>query len=769
MTCTDSFSRLDDADVIFLSQDGYKLAPARVRCYHFAQALSRRGLRCEVLSFFDHLGAADQGGVVAGVDEAEKLRLNLRAFDALSRNRRAVLYVQKAGYHAVAAAMAGAINGNRYILDYDDHDLDGHPFRQLETRLPSLAPEATLANMARGAGACVASSHKILDLIRPYNSNAYLVHTVADAQVFTAEGRDRPRERFGDAVNILWCGDVWGHIPMKDIFFAIDAFALMPAAARAKARFYIIGFGDAWETLKARARARYPDLPQVIFHERIEASEFGQVMREMDIGVLPYADNTFNASKSPTKMFEYLLSKVTICATPVGEAVHCLAHEKTALFARGLEDYSRALTMLVEDKTLRDRLADAACVQASERYTLDAVAPHLESIIRQVMESGVGRVSAEGAAAFISRRLGRSSRTAPREVFLARQDLMRLAAMGDRSLADPRMWTAPLMALLEWPGLPADTGLDAEVIAAVRADGERLRNAVRLRPEIGPAFPGLLPGPAKAPALCKLASASDWDDPDWFSWARRFKVSNAAFYPGETAGDFAARNDDDFLNQTANFFKRSRGAWERIQWLYGLDRLGCLNPSARAVMACDHPDGFYLALTEWVDAVRVLDLSAAAPDHAARAAAGEVDLWLIKSRSFDRRRITVDHVGPDGFSVAGDGADIVIGARDTVSRVGVPAFLDWAAGRLRRGGVAAFAADVSLNGRLDSRKKIPPSVFDVDRAIFTHGGFQIKEAFDATMDDATLDRLAVGDAAAPHFLVRDGASLLTSGVWFLTR
>ena len=254
----DWLARIDAADVIFVAQDGFKLAPARVRAYSFAKLVNERGMRAEVLSFFDHLGAAEQGLLAVGLPEEDKLRLNLVAFEVLSRNPRALLYVQKAGYHAVACLMAAACNGSRIVLDYDDYDLGSQPFRRIEPWLPSLNPEEFLARFAARAQACVASSRRILDLLAPFNPNTHLVHTVADRDLFNPDRRGEPRRRFGDRVNILWCGDVWGDIPMKDIVFGVDAFALVPSRIRRKARFHIIGFGRAWEELKRRLRRGQP-------------------------------------------------------------------------------------------------------------------------------------------------------------------------------------------------------------------------------------------------------------------------------------------------------------------------------------------------------------------------------------------------------------------------------------------------------------------------------------------------------------------------------
>lgn len=771
ITSGDPFARLEDAEVIFVAQDGYTLAPCRVRCYSFAKLLNRRGIRAEVLSFFDHLGASDQGGPVLGMGEDEKLRLALAGYEALSRNPRAVLYVQKTGYHIPAVALAVARHGNRIILDYDDYDLDCRSYRALESWFPSLAPDRVLEATARHAEACVVSSRKIRDFVAPLNPNTHLIHTVADLDQFHPGDRGRPRARFGDAVNVLWCGDVWGDIPMRDILFAVDAFALMPPDIQAKARFHIVGFGRAWEELKRRIRLRHPDLDRVVPHERIDPSVFGAVLAEMDIGVLPYADNAFNASKSPTKMFEFLLAKVAVCATPVGEVAHCLENGRSVLLAEGLEGYSDALARLIGDGALRRRIAEEAHRVGMERYTLDGIGDRLEAIVRAAMAPRTPGVAVPPLEGFLETALGRRRRIAPREVHLARADLRALRRMEDPSAAEPRRWSAPLLAMLDWPGLAAAEGIAPDQMRRLKAAGLALRNAARLRPELASPLAERPPGP---PRLCKLAAAEDWEDDAWWGWLRRFKTNHASFPLAEDGGRV---DDDDTRDQLYSYFKRSRGAWERAQYLYGLDRLGLLDGTARVLVASRDKDGFYLFLTGHAARVEVVDLGDEGLELAERAMGGRLDPWLLKPRTSHRERLAIHHEGL--VAVPEEAAwDAVVAVQGAAFAPGLPVFLAWAAARLRPGGVLAFASEIRLNaaGAEDAvggaPAMWPASMLGEDgfaARLARHTGLKVLGPVDGALADATLDRVVVTgapDAANPHFVTRTGAALHMPAVWF---
>lgn len=764
-----ALARFDVADVIFLAQDGLAVPSARVRCYNFAKALRQQGLKAEVLSLFDHLGATDQSGPLSTIPEEEKLRLNLMAHAVLARNTRAVLYVQKVGYHTLAAMLAASRGGNRLILDYDDYELDMQPFRRLEAWLPSLRPTELLATIASRSAACIAASHRLQAILAPLNPNTHLIHTVADQELFNPDGRAAPRRRFGDTVNILYSGAFWGDIPMKDVLFSVDAFALVPRRIRERARFHIIGFGRAWEELKRRIRERYPAMDGIVLHEFIAPDTFGTVLNEMDIGVLPYSDNAFNIAKSPTKMFEYLLAKVAVCATPVGESTHCLEHGRTGLFASDIEGFAENLACLIADEELRHGIAEAAYRLAMERYSLQGVADRLAGIVRESLHPCVSTKTETTLDEFLTRTLGRSRPIAPREVHLVRSDLRALLAAENPATADPRRWSGPLLAALDWPGLHAIEGVDPDRARTLRRTGERCRNAARLRPDIR--LPRL-PRPLGPPSLAKLAATEDWEDDLWWSWAKEFRTNYATFRVPYAGDDDTERlNDEDVRNNVCNYFKRSHGTWERVQFLYGLDRLGLMDGRARFLVMSGEVDGLYLMLTGHACHVDVLDLSDRAAEHAARVVAGETDLWLTKPRRFRRDCLTVHHGPADALD--GRCWDAVLLPQNTVLRNGLAETLAWVDKHLEIGGVVAFSTWIRLDGGRDDEVPTLPAAStgpDGLAALLERcTGMSLPCPFDASLSDSTLDRFVVTgapDSGNPHLVARTGGTLHMTGVWF---
>ena len=767
----DQSARYGGADVIFVAQDGYKLAPARVRGYSFAKLLNQRGLRAEVLSAFDHLGASRQGNAAAAMSLGEKVAVNLRAYEILRRNPRAVFYIQKVGYHALAPLMAASENGNRLVLDYDDYELDLPVFAGLDHYLPSLRMAGLFDALAGQAAACIASSHALYDLLSPRNPATHLIHTVADQELFHTGRRGEPRQQFGDAVNLLWCGDVWGELVMRDILLATDCFAMLPAEIRRRARLHVIGFGTAWDSLKASIRSRHPGLVEaILLHEHIPPDAFGAVLAEMDVGLLPYHDNAFNAAKSPTKMFEYMLAGLAICATPVGEVTRCLEDGRTVLFGSGRQGFAAALGRLIADDALRAALAQAGAALGLARYSLQSAGTRLVEILHGVAAEPVRSAAASQGepADVIAAAMGRRRPVPPREAALALQDVATLAGAADLPAVPLRTVSAPVLALLEWPGIAVHLGIGEERRQALLAAARVLRPAAALRRR---GVPEPDPRKAGAPATSKLVAAEDWEDPAWFAGVRRYKTGWAAVAPDAAAGgEGPDESRSDAYDVAYNYFKRSRGVWERVQFLYALDRLGAMAPEVRTLVVSTDPDGLYLFLSRTVAQVEVVDIGPGHAEAARLVSAGALDPWVSIPRRFRPERLRIHHWGERLHPLDGR-ADIVLLPQNTAFSGGPSRFatvMAWADRHLETGGVLAFSSEIVLNPPGPVPWLTLTAAGGLAALLERHTGLRLEEAFDGTLSDATLDRIAASgspDMDRPHF-VRDTDGILhVTGVW----
>ncbi len=372
-------NRLLVADVIFVCQDGYALAPARVRAYSFASHLESRGIRTAVLSTRDHLGAPSHCGAVDDMSNPLKLFYSGLVGMLLLRNPRALIYMQKATYPALGVLSALADQPERLVLDYDDFDFQCPAFRDMESWLPDLGPNEFSATLASKACACFVSSNRLKELLSQVNPTCHLLPTGVDAERFNPALCSPTRSK--DRIDLIWAGTVWSAEIVKDLALMIQGFLLLPQATRDRMRLNLIGGGLFWDEFSGMVRKVLGSGPHLVIRDFVPPEEMPAILAKMDVGLLPLRDTLFNQCKSPTKLFEYLAMGCVVCASPVGEVHHILRHGENGLLADTPEDWARNLALCIENEPARMSLARQALADCQQNWTLEQIGDRLHDLL----------------------------------------------------------------------------------------------------------------------------------------------------------------------------------------------------------------------------------------------------------------------------------------------------------------------------------------------------------------------------------------------------
>lgn len=102
------------------------------------------------------------------------------------------------------------------------------------------------------------------------------------------------------------------------------------------------------------------------FQERVVTKPFvswerlPKLIASVDINIVPLVDTIFNAAKSENKWAEAALVKVPTIASEVGAFKQVIENGKTGILCRNTADWDKALTMLIEDESMRLKLGEAA-------------------------------------------------------------------------------------------------------------------------------------------------------------------------------------------------------------------------------------------------------------------------------------------------------------------------------------------------------------------------------------------------------------------------
>ena len=160
----------------------------------------------------------------------------------------------------------------------------------------------------------------------------------------------------------------------------LDAFAAV--AKQRPARLLLIGDGPLRQQLEAQARALQIEsqltLTGLVPPERVPA-----LLQAADVAVLSPQATPAARAQSPMKLFEYMAAGRAVVAPALPNIEAILEHGQNGYLVPvgDVEALGSAISTLLGDEGLRERLGETARVQAEKHHSWDATAEAIESIM----------------------------------------------------------------------------------------------------------------------------------------------------------------------------------------------------------------------------------------------------------------------------------------------------------------------------------------------------------------------------------------------------
>lgn len=365
--------------VIFISREGYHLPGARIRCYNFAKELAKYNVQTEVLSYKDQLGARD-GQEEVLMEDTHRIWYNLKAFSKLSKEKNAILYIQRIHYHYLAPLLVHEACGNKLIFDMDDWDLGYNPFKRL-SYLHSLKGTYLTPKIASESSGCVASSIYIEDYLSQFNNNTAYVPTGVDTSLFY------PRNKTSNIKKTVFCwtGTMFREDNVENLLFTIDCFWQLNKKYPDIA-LQIIGTGPRMRNIIEVTKLKYP-FANIELKGWIHPSDIPQHLSNIDIALFPLIQNTkFNHSKSPTKLFEYMAMKKPAVASKIGELSFVIKDGINGFLASTFskKSFIEKMEILINDHKLRTEMGENALQAVRENFSLEVLGKKLYEFLTKL-------------------------------------------------------------------------------------------------------------------------------------------------------------------------------------------------------------------------------------------------------------------------------------------------------------------------------------------------------------------------------------------------
>lgn len=122
-------------------------------------------------------------------------------------------------------------------------------------------------------------------------------------------------------------------------------------------------------------------LDMVPWREETEVSE----IQKMDIGVMLLTDTPWARGKCGYKLIQYMACGLPVVASPVGVNSQIVEHEVNGFHASTKEEWNEAITTLLNDRELRQKMGREGRRKAERDYSLQLWGPRVAHLLRDVM------------------------------------------------------------------------------------------------------------------------------------------------------------------------------------------------------------------------------------------------------------------------------------------------------------------------------------------------------------------------------------------------
>lgn len=176
--------------------------------------------------------------------------------------------------------------------------------------------------------------------------------------------------------NAIKMGYFSGSITHNDDFNIILPVVIMLLEKYEHLELHLVGEIDLPNELK-------PFKHRIITLPFVDWRDLPQLIGNVDINLVPLQDTLFNRAKSENKWIEASLVKVVTVASKVGALEDMIVHKETGFLCDHQKDWYDILDQLIQDKSLRDEIANNAweyvCKKCTTVYTGFKLAKFLQS------------------------------------------------------------------------------------------------------------------------------------------------------------------------------------------------------------------------------------------------------------------------------------------------------------------------------------------------------------------------------------------------------
>jgi glycosyltransferase involved in cell wall biosynthesis len=348
-------------NVLLLSRYGNLGASSRIRSYQYLPYLRERGIEVTLApllpdDYLRDLYAGEKPGIIS------ILAAYLRRIGALIRRKKFdLLWIEYELFPWLPGWLESLAlsKATPYLVDYDDaifHRYDQHP-NPLVRRMLGHKIDAVM----RHAATVVVGNDYLRDhAIKTGAQQVEILPTSIDLARYPS-----PTPARTEAFTIGWIGS-----PATTRYLHRVHEALAEVGVHEQVRIVLVGASE----------PGWPDVPHTI-HSWSENTEVDEISC-FDVGIMPLENSPWERGKCGYKLIQYMACGKPVIASPVGINTRIVEPGINGYLAETKQDWVQALTTLMTDAGLRQRMGAAGRAKVERDYTIQVNAPRLANLLR---------------------------------------------------------------------------------------------------------------------------------------------------------------------------------------------------------------------------------------------------------------------------------------------------------------------------------------------------------------------------------------------------
>ena len=329
--------------VLFLIQ-GFSVAASRYRVLQYIPYLESRGVETKVSLY------------------PRTLKENFQFFNDLSQYD--IVFLQRKRFNQPRLGMLRKM-AKRVVYDFDDAVM----YRNSKAEDPlSSTRRRRFVQMVKNSDFVIAGNEFLKGEVLPFNQNVEVIPTAIDRGRYQLKTYPVQQER----VTLGWIGDHGSIHYLEEM----------------KSIFEKIGTKYPYVDLKIVCDTFFDCHRIKVVKKQWSAEDEVADLQGFDIGLMPLVDDPWSWGKCGLKIIQYQGVGVPVVCTPVGVNQDLVEDGANGFYAKTPAEWEQKLSFLIENPQLREQMGREGRRRVLEKYTFQACAPRLFSILDHVVKEG---------------------------------------------------------------------------------------------------------------------------------------------------------------------------------------------------------------------------------------------------------------------------------------------------------------------------------------------------------------------------------------------